>query len=271
GIIERLNGVIPLRIAQGFATFNGRGADREHARITSRRINSAVNALENNKELNPVQKSALAKLPSWAQLLDAIEDEIHKYNYTHEHSELPKQNGRHMTPAAYRQAVLATEGDEIEYLTEIELREMFMPEVKRVAQRGWIEFNNNQYFAEDLILVDGEEVRVAYDIHDAGEVIIRKQDGSYVCKAVWNGNKVAAVPTTQMDKAVEDRRKRRMSLVESKMREIEAEARPVLTGKTVPDFSGFIPAESPVPSGRKPTTFLQTEYEQMNARKAGNQ
>lgn len=271
GIIERLNGVIPLRIAQGFATFNGRGADREHARITSRRINSAVNALENNKELNPVQKSALAKLPSWAQLLDAIEDEIHKYNYTHEHSELPKQNGRHMTPAAYRQAVLAAEGDEIEYLTEIELREMFMPEVKRVAQRGWIEFNNNQYFAEDLILVDGEEVRVAYDIHDAGEVIIRKQDGSYVCKAVWNGNKVAAVPTTQMDKAVEDRRKRRMSLVESKMREIEAEARPVLTGKTVPDFGSYISESVAVPAGGKPTTFLQVEYEHLNARQAGNQ
>ncbi|WP_336845368.1 Mu transposase C-terminal domain-containing protein, partial [Providencia rettgeri] len=128
----------------------------------------------------------------WQQLLDAIEVEVQRYNYEHEHSELPKRNGRHLTPAVYREEVLAAEGDEIEYLTEIELREMFMPEVIRKAQRGWIEFNNNEYFAEDLILVDGDEVRVAYDIHDAKEVIIRKLDGTYVCTAIWNGNKVAA-------------------------------------------------------------------------------
>lgn len=270
GIIERLNAVIPRRVAQQFQTYNGLGADREHVRITSRRIESAVKAIESNKELNPVQKGVLAKLPSWQQLLDAIEVEVQRYNYEHEHSELPKRNGRHLTPAAYREEVLAAEGDEIEYLTEIELREMFMPEVIRKAQRGWIEFNNNEYFAEDLILVDGDEVRVAYDIHDAKEVIIRKLDGTYVCTAIWNGNKVAAVPTTQMDKAIEDRRKRRMTRVEDKIREIEAEARPLIDTKPTPDFGGFIPADEPITTPRKPITFLQSEYEYLSA-KAGNQ
>ncbi|MGK5722473.1 Mu transposase C-terminal domain-containing protein, partial [Proteus mirabilis] len=156
--------------------------------------------------------------------------------------------------------------DEIEYLTEIELREMFMPEVIRKAQRGWIEFNNNEYFAEDLILVDGDEVRVAYDIHDAKEVIIRKLDGTYVCTAIWNGNKVAAVPTTQMDKAIEDRRKRRMTRVEDKIREIEAEARPLIDTKPTPDFGGFIPTDEPITTPRKPITFLQSEYEYLSAK-----
>ncbi|WP_272537046.1 MULTISPECIES: Mu transposase C-terminal domain-containing protein [unclassified Providencia] len=270
GIIERLNAVIPHNVAERFKTYNGRGADKEHVRITSRRIESAVKAIENNKELNSIQKGALAKLPSWQQLLDAIEVEVQRYNYEHQHSELPKRNGRHLTPAAYREEVLATEGDEIEYLTEIELREMFMPEVIRKAQRGWIEFNNNEYFAEDLILVDGDEVRVAYDIHDAKEVIIRKLDGTYVCTAIWNGNKVAAVPTTQMDKAIEDRRKRRMTRVEDKIREIEAEARPLIDTKPTPDFGGFIPTDEPITTPRKPITFLQSEYEYLSA-KAGNQ
>lgn len=270
GIIERLNAVIPHNVAERFKTYNGRGADKEHVRITSRRIESAVKAIENNKELNSIQKGALAKLPSWQQLLDAIEVEVQRYNYEHQHSELPKRNGRHLTPAAYREEVLAAEGDEIEYLTEIELREMFMPEVIRKAQRGWIEFNNNEYFAEDLILVDGDEVRVAYDIHDAKEVIIRKLDGTYVCTAIWNGNKVAAVPTTQMDKAIEDRRKRRMTRVEDKIREIEAEARPLIDTKPTPDFGGFIPTDEPITTPRKPITFLQSEYEYLSA-KAGNQ
>lgn len=175
-----------------------------------------------------------------------------------------------MTPAAYRQEVLAAEGDEIEYLTEIELREMFMPEVVRKAQRGWVEFNNNEYFAEDLILVDGEDVRVAYDIHDAKEVIIRKLDGTYVCTAIWNGNKVAAVPTTHMAKAIDDRRKRRLARVEDKRREIEAEACPLIDAKPTPDFGSFIPADEPIKTPRKPMTFLQSEYDYLSA-KAGNQ
>ncbi|MCW2488925.1 transposase family protein, partial [Candidatus Symbiopectobacterium sp. NZEC127] len=89
GIIERLNKENPARIARKFATYNGRSADKETARITSRAIDSAMNALNQNKALNAVQKSAIAKLPSWSQLIDAIEDEITAYNTQHRHSELP--------------------------------------------------------------------------------------------------------------------------------------------------------------------------------------
>ncbi|WP_337050209.1 Mu transposase C-terminal domain-containing protein, partial [Serratia fonticola] len=160
GIIERLNGVIPLAAAQQFVTFNGTGADDEHVRITERGIKSALTAMKGGLELNAVQQRAIKKLPSWRQLLDVVASEVDKYNHSHEHSELPKYNGKHLTPAQYRQAVLAAEGDEIEYLTELELREMFMPEVIRVARRGWVEVENNDYFSEELINVDGEKVRV---------------------------------------------------------------------------------------------------------------
>jgi putative transposase len=269
GIIERLNAVIPRRIAQKFQTYNGLGADPESVRVTDRRILSAVKAQENQKALNSVQQTALTKLPSWQQLLDAIEEEVERYNTEHEHSELPKHNGRHMTAAVYRKMVLETEGDEIEYLTQIELREMFMPEVTRIAQRGWVEFNNNQYFSETLIQVDGENVRVAYDIHDAGEVIIRKMDGRYVCTAIWDGNKVAAVPTTAMAKAVEARRSRRLARVEDKRQEIEAEARPLLEAKPLPDFGDFIPVPEKTAMANRSYSFLQTEFEQ-HLKDAGN-
>src|SRR5699024_3921609 len=115
-----------------------------------------------------------------------------------------------------------------------------------------------------------EDVRVAYDIHDAKEVIIRKLDGTYVCTAIWNGNKVAAVPTTHMAKAIDDRRKRRLARVEDKRREIEAEARPLIDAKPAPDFGSFIPADEPITTPRKPMTFLQSEYDYLSA-KAGNQ
>lgn len=66
-----------------------------------------------------MQRNALAKLPSQAQLLKVIEEEIFKYNETHRHSELPKIDGTHMTPMKVRRATLAAESDEIEYLSAV--------------------------------------------------------------------------------------------------------------------------------------------------------
>lgn len=261
GIIERLNAVIPRAIALKYDTYNGLGADRENVRMTGRAIQSAINAQEKGKTLNSVQQRALTKLPSWQQLLDTIDEEVNKYNNLHQHSELPKRNGKHMTPASYRREVLESEGDEIEYLTDIELREMFMPEVTRVAQRGWIELMNNQYFSEELILVDGEEVRVAFDIHDPQSVIIRRMDGSYVCSAIWNGNKRAAIPVSHMDTAVEKRRQNRLKRVEQQRQEIEAEARPLLNADKYADFGSFIPADYTVKE-EEPYFFLEADREE---------
>lgn len=269
GIIERLNKGVPRRVAMQFDTFSGDSADREHARITSRAIQSAVKAQENGRELTPVQRAALGKLPSWQQLLDAIAEEVDVYNNTHEHRELPKRNGKHMTPAAYRRAVLEAEGDDIEYLTDVELREAFMPEMERTAQRGWLRLFNNDYFSEELIQVDGEEVRVAFDIHDPQSVIVRRKDGSYVCTAIWNGNKRAAIPVSAMDVAVEKRRQRRMSRIDDKRQEIEAEGRSVLPGQRFDELTSFMPAENSRITEEEPYFFLETDRDEY-LRKTGN-
>ncbi|EQB0737461.1 Mu transposase C-terminal domain-containing protein [Klebsiella oxytoca] len=269
GIIERLNKGIPRRVAMQFDTFSGDSADREHARITARAIQSAVKAQENGRELTPVQRTALGKLPSWQQLLDAIAEEVDVYNNTHEHSELPRRNGKHLTPAAYRRAVLELEGDETEYLTDVELREAFMPEMVRTAQRGWLRLFNNDYFSEELIQVDSEDVRVAFDIHDPQSVIVRRMDGSYVCTAIWNGNKRAAIPVSAMDVAVEKRRQRRMKRVEDKVQEIEAEGRSVLPGQRFDDLGSFIPAEYTVEKEEEPYFFLETDRDEY-LKKIGN-
>ncbi|XWJ89611.1 Mu transposase C-terminal domain-containing protein [Phytobacter ursingii] len=269
GIIERLNKGVPRRVAMQFDTFSGDSADREHARITSRAIQSAVKAQENGRELTPVQRAALGKLPSWQQLLDAIVVEVEAYNNSHEHRELPKRNGRHMTPAAYRRAVLETEGDDIEYLTDVELREAFMPEMVRTAQRGWLRLFNNDYFSEELIQVDSEEVRVAFDIHDPQSVIVRRMDGSYVCTAIWNGNKRAAIPVSAMDVAVEKRRQRRLSRIDDKRQEIEAEGRSVLPGQRFDDLTSFIPAEYSRITEEEHYFFLETDRDEY-LRKTGN-
>lgn len=238
GIIERLNGVIPYAIAQRAPTFNGRGADRDNLRRLMVAVESAENALNQGKQLNVRQRHAVEAVPEWDVVLQIIQEEIDSYNNSHEHSELPKYKGKHLTPAQYREAVLATEGDEIEYLTEVELREMFMPEEKRIVERGWVRLNNNHYFSHDLADFDGVEVRVAYDTRNAEEVIIRKISGAFICKALWNGNTRAAIPVADIERQEQARTGRRLALLEKKAEKVRDESRPALEVSALPDF-GF--------------------------------
>ncbi|UAN57287.1 transposase [Serratia sp. JSRIV004] len=243
GIIERLNGVIPYAIAQRVPTFNGRGADRDNLRRLMVAVESAENAQSQGKPLNVRQRRATEAVPEWEDVLAIIQEEIDRYNNSHEHSELPKYNSKHLTPARYREAVLATEGDEIEYLTEVELREMFMPEEKRTVDRGWIRLSNNRYFSHALADFDGVEVRVAYDPRNAQEVIIRRMDGSYICKAIWNGNTNAAVPETKMAQGIQERAKRQVALLDKKKQRVIEQATPVIEHKPMPDFGMLLQGE----------------------------
>lgn len=262
GIIERLNREIPARIARKFATYNGKSADRETVRMLSVDLNSAFNAQGKNKELNSRQKAAMAKLPSWRQLIDAIEDEIEDYNERHRHSELPcREDGKHYTAAEYRQLLLVDET--IDRLSDIELRDMFRPQIIRTVNRGWFPLFKNEYFSQDLIQVDGEQVLVEFDIHDASSVTVRRLDGSFICTAIVNGNTHAAFPVEYVRKVAKDRHNRRMKLVEQKAEEINAELNPVLTVDNAPDFGSLIQGDiSRINDDREEMFLFQSERDE---------
>ncbi|MGL9774553.1 MAG: hypothetical protein ACR5LG_13130 [Sodalis sp. (in: enterobacteria)] len=56
GIIERLNGVLPRRLALRFQTYNGLSADPNGARVQGKKLLSLSNALRQGKELNATQQ-----------------------------------------------------------------------------------------------------------------------------------------------------------------------------------------------------------------------
>lgn len=230
GIIERVNQTIALRIARQFATYHGKGADRETVRQVSTGVVSLEKALRQGKtELTDKQNRAKGKLPSWKQFIDAVEAGIDWYNNEHVHREIGT------TPAKKRQQLL--QETEILTITEIEARDMFRPQVVRTAQRGWISLFNNNYFSQKLIEVDGEKVTVSFDIHNAESVIIRTLDGRYICDAIFDGNKRDAFPQAFIEKAREDRGKRRMKLKQEQIDEIQAELNPIRTIEQAPEFS----------------------------------
>ncbi|EDT0779477.1 transposase [Salmonella enterica] len=240
GIIERLNRTLPMRIARKYRTYFGKGADRETLRKTNRNLRSAFNALQKGKELNAVQRSAMRDLPSWEELIEAIRDGVEWYN-NRQHSELPmKASGKHYSPAEYRKKRLAEEDTEIEWLSEVELRDMFCPVVEKPVRRCEIHWLNNIYYAPELRDEHGRKVLISYDIHNAEKIIVRRPDGSFICEAIWNGNKRAAFPVTAEYHKHQQRIKGMRKRAEEKLRDAEDEGISVLEHKQPEPWLGNI-------------------------------
>lgn len=240
GIIERLNRTLPMRIARKYRTYFGKGADRETLRKTNRDLRSAFNALQKGKELNAIQRAAMRDLPSWAELIEAIRDGVEWYN-NRPHSELPmKANGKHYSPAEYRKKRLAEEDTKIEWLSEVELRDMFRPMVEKPVRRCEIHWLNNIYYAPELRDEHGRKVLISYDIHNAEKIIVRRLDGSFICEAIWNGNKRAAFPVSAEYHKHQQRIKGMRKRAEEKIRDAEDEGINVLEHKQPEPWLGNI-------------------------------
>lgn len=225
GIIERVHQTILYRIARQFETYHGTGADRD----TIRQVSTAVISLDKAKrkgatQLTPKQQWAVGKLPSWNQFLDAVQVGVDWYNNEHVHSEIG------MTPAQKRRQLMEKMNpDDLVFVTPVEARDLFRPSTLRVAQRGWLQLFNNDYFSAKLLDVDGQKVQVMFDIHDPSQVIVRKQDGTFVCYAELDGNKRDAFPIPFVEKTRQERHARRLKNVLEKADEIHAERNPVVT------------------------------------------
>ena len=225
GIIERVHQTILYKIARQFETYHGTGADRD----TIRQVSTAVISLDKAKrkgatKLTPKQQWAVGKLPSWNQFLDAVQAGVDWYNNEHEHSEIG------MTPAQKRRQLMErVNPDDLVFVTPVEARDLFRPSTLRVAQRGWLQLFNNYYFSAKLLDVDGQKVQVMFDIHDPSQVIVRKQDGTFVCYAELDGNKRDAFPMPFVEKTRQERSDRRLKNVLEKADEIQAERNPVVT------------------------------------------
>lgn len=223
GIIERLNRTLGQRISRQFATYYGTGADRSTVRRTTKALMSATNAVAKGKELSVKQQQTMRDLPSWDALIAEIESGVEWYN-NRPHESLPKRgDGEHFPPAQFRRYKLEKEATEIEWLSDIELREMFMPQIERSVSRCEVRLFNNLYYSSELNHEHGNKVLVNYDIHDATKVIIRRLDGSYICDAIWDGNKRQAFPVTAEYHARQQRIKGMRARGEEKVRLAEAE------------------------------------------------
>ena len=258
GIIERLWETVTIPLARTYATYVGHDADNSTKTLTLRKVNSAMNAENKRKELSTEQRRYRAMLPTFQQFMVDLAKAFDDYNNRHEHSELMKaSNKQYGTPAAYRAAKLQALGKTVVPLSQDELDMMFRPEEIRTANRGQVELFTNIYFSQGLAEFGGEKVRVGYDLHNPEMVLIKRMDGQFICKALWDGNKVAAFPVSVID---QQRKKRVEGITKRKQDAIaiaQAELYPTIEHQ--PDF-GLLLAngveEIETVSVQKPPLFM---------------
>lgn len=276
GLIERSWRTHMIRAARRYATYQGGDVDDRTLRNVTLELAREQRALKRAEAGGEVVRLS-GKVPSWQQFIGDVAQAVHDYNAEHRHRGLPKHAegpaaGRHFTPdEAWAQMLVP----ELQVMLDAgALRTMFRPSVLRVAQRGEVRWLNQHYYAEALMQVDGQQVRVDYDIHDGSRVWVWTPGGEFICEAVHGtaagGNAIPYFPVSAVQAARERRVqgivKRRQAQIETAERELQAvlpapAAEFQIPGFEVHELPDLVPAEALAPApaaalpGARPAVF----------------
>lgn len=217
GVIERFHQSVWVAAAKKLPTYMGADMDRE-ARLASHKITR-----------NALKVGGPTHLMSWESFISFCHEQLDEYN-NRPHSSLPMTNDpktgkrRHMSPNE-AWATHVANGWRADVLDEHDARTVFRPRVTRTVQRGEVRLLNHHYFSADLAEFHGDEVQVAYDIHDARMVTIYSLDGRLICTAEAGANERDYMPASAIEQAHERRADARAKRLEVKLEEVEAERR----------------------------------------------
>ena len=251
GVIERPWQTHMIRLAREFASYQGSDVDKGRLRTVRLEIEREKRALRNAKDGDVV--TLTNKVPPWDVFIAAVGNAFDRYNAEHRHRGLPKgADGKHITPDG-AWALMLDPADQV-MLDAATLRHVFMPCILRTAQRGEVRLLNQHYFAHELMQVDGQQVRVHYDIHDASRVWVWSTSGHFVCEAVWAANRIDYMPKPAIDLA---RAKRVQGMVRRSEEKIEIAllelAPPAVANASTPATAPLLVVADAAPPAAQPT------------------
>lgn len=236
GLIERLWQTTMIPSAKQFDSYQGRDVDDNTLRDLSLELAREQRAVKRAEATGEVVRLS-SKCPPWAVFIEEVGRAFAEYNQTHRHRGLPKHTegalaGKHMTPAEAMQALLVP--DLVHRLDQATLRTLFMPAKLCTATRGEVRFLNQTYFSNDLMQVDGDKVRVHYDLFDPARVWVWTIGGDFVCEAKWQGNRIDYFPKAVVDMAREKRVRAAIKRREAQIDTARRELQPTLPAPTDP-------------------------------------
>ncbi|HWQ09141.1 MAG TPA: transposase family protein, partial [Holophaga sp.] len=212
GVIERLQKTLWVELgAKSFGTYVGAAMDREARQIVFKATRKGV----------PV-------LPPWQNFVTFMEHCVEAYN-ARPSKACPKGldadgRKRHLSPAEHWQQ-LETLGWKPEGLP-LSLDD-FRPEEIRTVLRGEINLFGNRYFSRELAELHKDQVRVAFDIHDATRIWVRSMEGELICEAGFQANSCAYFPKPYVEQLREQRKDGQRKRLEAKAERVLGPMEPV--------------------------------------------
>lgn len=223
GFIEVSNKSLWIRAAKQLPTCTASTMDKSAKRNMYLAIQKDIKATGMSEQLI-----------SWRNFLEHCQESIDAYN-RRPHSGLPKIKDpatgrkRHMAPLECLAWHIADGWDpKACQLTEAEVEVLWLPREKRIVRQATVQLGNNHYFNRALEHYDGREVQVAYFPSDASKVQVWDNEDRLICYALYEKNLVDFFPKAMMEKAAEQRSKRRAEIKKMNLQEIYDEERGVI-------------------------------------------
>lgn len=223
GLIEVINKNVWIRAAKELPTFSGKSMDK----LAYRKMYLLI-----NREIR--DQGVSDRLAPWPVFLELCQVAVDAYN-RRPHSALPlcedPETGkrRHMCPLEMWAWHISQGWNPAKHQLNNEVVEaLFLPRIAATVVRATVTLFGNTYYDKTLEHYTGERLQVGYDIHDAGKVQVFDKDGRMICWAGFEKNKSSYFPVAAIEKAKDDRMKRRAQILEDKLDEVYAERRGVI-------------------------------------------
>jgi putative transposase len=227
GLSERGHKTIWVRAAKKLTSYIGADMDK-HASTKVHRIG--------RKELREAGKTRL--IPEFAVFMSGVEQEIAAYNNT-PHRGLAKfrdpETGcmRHMSPNEAWQSAIEQGWEPLVASQEL-VDSLMRPQLTRTTRRGEISWAGNTYFLADLRALHGQEIRIAYDVRDAGQVWAYTDAGELIGAALLDGNSTDYMPMSMVEIAREKREKGQFSRAINKLETLTGQRVEMIAPTTAP-------------------------------------
>ncbi|NNN24349.1 DDE-type integrase/transposase/recombinase [Pseudomonas nitroreducens] len=211
GIIERPHKTILVALAKTYDSYIGKDMDKEAA--------TRVHRLS-RKQLAEGAKPT--QIPTFDEFFRDLQDALDKYNHKPQRG-LPKIRDldtgrmRSQSPMESWKSAVAEGWEPLQAPADV-VAGLTRPQVLRITNRAEVKFSGGIYFARELEVLHGQEVRVAYDFRDASRVWVYNLEGEFVCEAMLDGNASPAMPLTLLEKAAERREKGQLARAVTKVK-----------------------------------------------------
>jgi putative transposase len=222
GVIERAWASHAIEVARENPLFRGSGVDRDTLRRNSIAVDKSVKAVKRG-DVNVIP---FAQLPPLSAMIAALAKKFAEYN-SRPHRGLPRHPAepRHYTPNEWAAVGMEDPNVAIERIDPEAHRLMYFPHRIMQAKRGRVApFKGVYYGHPDLYkLVDGQSVKVHFDITDPRSVWVADLDGRLICEAELDANTRPAMPPSIVEASRLRRLDQQTKRVKQKLDDLDEE------------------------------------------------